>query len=405
MGRINADLNEIVGKRWTKVQLARRALTYSNRNSRITMEIFVLTDRAQIDTLLAMRAETTKQISAIVAEIERHCETEEEKGLLAAVKEERTPYIESYLRALHLLVDQNNPEAARAVMVKETTPLLLKYHAAWDNFVQFQADQVDRSAKKSAADYSAIRAFCLSMVVFAVIVTTAIGMFATRNIVREVKTRVEEREAAKAMYAEEAAARDSAEHELRHSDERMRLQAAALEAAANSIVITDKNGAIVWTNRAFSELTGYAAAEACGKNPRLLCSGKHDKAFYANLWQTITAGNTWHGEIINRRKDGSLYTEEQTITPVRSDSGENTHFVAIKQDVTARKQADAALVRAEEKYRAIFDNAVIGIIQATPEGVPLSINRALAEIMATILRSSYSRKSRTRHSYLLIPAA
>jgi sigma-B regulation protein RsbU (phosphoserine phosphatase) len=106
----------------------------------------------------------------------------------------------------------------------------------------------------------------------------------------------------------------------RLQEERLRLQAAALEAAADSIVITDKNGAILWTNPAFSEMTGYTAAEVCGKNPRLLSSGKHDKAFYANLWQTISAGKTWRGAIINCRKDGSLYTEEQTITPV-CDSG------------------------------------------------------------------------------------
>ena len=89
------------------------------------------------------------------------------------------------------------------------------------------------------------------------------------------------------------------------ADERLLLQSAALQAAANSIVITDSKGAILWTNQAFSQLTGYGSEEVLGKNPRLLKSGEHDSAFYANLWATITSGKTWHGEIVNRRKDGS----------------------------------------------------------------------------------------------------
>ncbi len=165
------------------------------------------------------------------------------------------------------------------------------------------------------------------------------------------------------------------------AEARVRLQAAALEAAANSIVITDRQGTILWTNRAFSELTGYGPDEARGKNPRMLSSGEHDEVFYRTLWETIASGKIWHGEIINRRKDGSLYTEEMTITPVRTDCGEVTHFVAIKQDVTERKRAEAAVQRAEEKYRAIFEDAVIGIYQSSQEGRLLSVNRALAQML------------------------
>lgn len=124
-------------------------------------------------------------------------------------------------------------------------------------------------------------------------------------------------------------------------EEQLRLRSAALEAAANGIVITDRAGIIQWANPAFTTLTGYTVDEAVGKNPReLVNSGHHDKAFFADMWQTILAGETWHGQLTNRRKDGSLYTEEQTITPVRNDYGEITHFIAIKQDITARKEAE-----------------------------------------------------------------
>jgi diguanylate cyclase (GGDEF)-like protein/PAS domain S-box-containing protein len=164
------------------------------------------------------------------------------------------------------------------------------------------------------------------------------------------------------------------------AEERLQLQATALQAAANAIVITDSKGAILWSNPAFSQLTGYASEEVLGKNPRLLKSGEQDSAFYANLWATITSGKTWHGEIVNRRKDETVYTEEMTITPVRTGGCETTHYVAIKQDITSRKIAEKALRQAEQKYRDIFDDAIIGIFQVTPEGRPVSINRAMARL-------------------------
>src|SRR5688500_13571017 len=120
-----------------------------------------------------------------------------------------------------------------------------------------------------------------------------------------------------------------------------RLRIAALNAAANAIAITDRSGLIEWVNPAFSDLTGYAAAEAVGKNPRdLVKSDQHDRAFYKNLWETILSGRVWRGEIINRRKDGSLYTEEQSITPLRDPLGRISHFIAVKQDITERKRAE-----------------------------------------------------------------
>ncbi|CAG0946857.1 partial Cyclic di-GMP phosphodiesterase, partial [Anaerolineae bacterium] len=120
--------------------------------------------------------------------------------------------------------------------------------------------------------------------------------------------------------------------------ERLHLQSTALEAAANGILITDRDGIILWCNPEFTRLTGYSAEEVLGRNPHILKSGKQPTALYQNLWNTILAGQVWHGELINRRKDGSLYAEEMTIAPVRQEQGEISHFIAIKQDVSERKQ-------------------------------------------------------------------
>ncbi len=119
----------------------------------------------------------------------------------------------------------------------------------------------------------------------------------------------------------------------KQAEEEIRLQANALQAAANGIVITDPSGVIQWVNDAFTRLTGYSAEEVIGGNPRVLKSGQHDKLFYQKLWKTILAGRVWQGELVNKRKDGTLYPEEQTITPVRGDDGKIANFIAIKQDV------------------------------------------------------------------------
>lgn len=127
-----------------------------------------------------------------------------------------------------------------------------------------------------------------------------------------------------------------------------RLQSAALDAAANAVVITGRQGTIQWVNRAFTELTGYAPDEAIGQNPRMLNSGVHDPSVFTRLWETLLAGDTWHGQITNRRKDGSRYVEDQTITPVRDARGEITHFIAIKRDLTQEQRLEAQVQQAQK---------------------------------------------------------
>jgi PAS domain S-box-containing protein len=132
------------------------------------------------------------------------------------------------------------------------------------------------------------------------------------------------------------------------SESILRLQTAALEAAANAIVITDPNGTILWVNQAFTDLTGYGREESIGQNPRMLKSWEHDHSFYENLWSTIKSGRVWRGALKNRKKDRSVYSEEMTITPVRSASGEVTNFIAIKQDVTEKKKLEAQYRQAQK---------------------------------------------------------
>ncbi|HVM59962.1 MAG TPA: PAS domain S-box protein [Verrucomicrobiae bacterium] len=174
----------------------------------------------------------------------------------------------------------------------------------------------------------------------------------------------------------------------KRTEEQLRLQSAALQAAANGVVITDCTGTIVWTNPAFSQLTGYSAEEVVGQNLRILRSGAHGEDYYRDLWGTINAGHVWRGDIINRRKDGSLYNEEMTITPVRDERGEITHFVAIKQDASPRQQTEQALRESEELFRSLSASSPLGIFLTDTRGQFTYINPRCRQILGCSLIES-----------------
>jgi PAS domain S-box-containing protein len=164
----------------------------------------------------------------------------------------------------------------------------------------------------------------------------------------------------------------------------IRTQGLALSAAANAIVITDQDGLIEWVNPAFVNMTGYSESDCLGQSFRILKSGHQNDEFYRELWDTITAGNIWKGELVNLRKDGSLYHEEETITPVVDHRGKITNFIAIKQDVSERKQFEAGLTEARQQLQdandnllAVLDQAKLGVVLLDSTGQITFVNHTI----------------------------
>lgn len=153
------------------------------------------------------------------------------------------------------------------------------------------------------------------------------------------------------ILARDVTQKNQATQLINQRNDLIRLQSTALNAAVNAVVISDLNGKCIWVNPAFSTITGYASEEAIEKKLSFLKSGVQDEKYYKNLWETIHAGKTWQGEIVNRHKFGHLYVEEMTIAPVYNDQGEMTNFIAIKQDITSRKRMELDLQDANNRMQ------------------------------------------------------
>jgi len=133
----------------------------------------------------------------------------------------------------------------------------------------------------------------------------------------------------------------------RGEDERRRL-VTAIEQSIDSVVITDKNGRIQYVNPSFEKTTGYRKDEVIGKNPKILQSGRHDPYFYQEMWKTLADGRAWKGHLINKKKDGALFEEEVSITPVLNEAGEIMNYVAVKRDVTEQRKLEEQLRQAQK---------------------------------------------------------
>jgi PAS domain S-box-containing protein len=190
--------------------------------------------------------------------------------------------------------------------------------------------------------------------------------------------------------------------ERKRAEESHARLAKAVEQAAESIVIADTHGTIVYANPAFEKTSGYTCAEALGQNSRLLKSGKQDAGFYRRMWDVLVHGQIWSGHFINRRKDGTLYEEEATISPVRDAAGNLVNYVAVKRDVTREVQLETQL-RQSQKMEAIgqlaggvahdFNNILAAMMMqaemaAMVENTPGEVQEGLHEIRAAAERAA-----------------
>ncbi len=178
----------------------------------------------------------------------------------------------------------------------------------------------------------------------------------------------------------EEAFRESEAH-LRVQNTELRKLNQAVEQSASSVVITDLRGRIEYVNPKFEEITGYTSAEVLGASMRILKSGEHPPAYYADLWETIMSGDVWRGQLYNRRKDGTLYWEKVSVSPVYDPDGKMTHFIAIREDVTAQKEAEAALHSFAERLQVLHELDGYLLTMRSPEKMASAASARLKRLV------------------------
>ncbi|MDD5384286.1 MAG: PAS domain S-box protein [Gallionella sp.] len=177
-----------------------------------------------------------------------------------------------------------------------------------------------------------------------------------------------------AILYSRSALRDITEH--KKAEEELRTLSTMVEQSPLSVVITDLDANILYVNPYFTNITGYSREEAIGQNPRILQSGLTPRVVYTELWNSLTSGKVWRGELVNKRKNGELYWEEAHIVPAINSAGITTHYVAVKLDITQRKQAEHVLAESEERYRLLVESSPFCVHEIDLEGRFQSMNRA-----------------------------
>ncbi len=170
--------------------------------------------------------------------------------------------------------------------------------------------------------------------------------------------------------------------ERKRNDYERRKMYQVMMQSPSMVMITDSKGIIENVNPRFTEVTGYESADVIGKNPRFLQSGQTPPERYRELWDALTTGKEWRGEFVNRKMSGEFYTESASIAAVKNFDGTITHFVAVKEDITTRKQAEEALAISETRYRRLFETTGDGILILDADtGQIIDVNPSLVEML------------------------
>ena len=357
MDTLYANARTIAETQWIGVQLASEALTYSNRNSRINMQIVVTSDQREIDSILVDRAKHNAGSSDRLQRLQSRLDSENERELLNATIEARSDYVTSYKQASAILLDQKNTEEARQRLIQLTFPLLLKYRLAWGDFVRFQADDMDEQLKRSAIKYVAVRTRTIYLIVLSDLLAFGIAVLVVHKLMAEILRRQKtesgilrmnedlEHKVLQGTAAVDQSNRDlmAAIAEHKEADEARsrsdQLFRSIAENSADLIAVVDQSGHRIYNNPTYGRLLGYTAEELKNTvsfqqihpDDRPLVTRAAQKAVETGVGQIV--------EYRMRRKDGTYVTLESHSSFIRDSRGEIEALVISARDISDRRMA------------------------------------------------------------------
>lgn len=357
MNEQNSAANNVRAQQWQDVQLSSEVLDYANRNNQINIRLFLSHDSSELEKLSTERTENAVRISALLATLQARVDSPQEQHSLDAVLARRRPYTASYQYATALLRAGHKAEA-QEFFNHDTLPLLLNFQSALRDHANFQTQEMNQQLETSTSRYRTAYREVAVLTGLSILLVLGIAAFVIRRIALEMWNRQQAEKKLFAVNAELEAKVLERTISLKESNRNLNSEIAerkrresllnrlstAVEQSPASVIITDRSGNITYVNRKFLDCTGYSRDEVMGQNPRILKSGRCKPEEYEQLWQTITAGKEWRGDFCNRRKNGDLYWERAVISPVRDENSEISHFLAIKEDITERRQAEKELL-------------------------------------------------------------
>ena len=357
MDNLHVDARTIAETQWTEVQMASEALTYSNRNSRINMQIVVSNDRPDINSLLARRTENTARISALLQQLQARARSAREQELLNAINQARSDYVASYKQATDVSLEQKNVEEARRQLIQTSFPLLLKYHLAWSDFVRFQTDEMDKQLRRSTDKYAAARKRTIYLISLSVLLAFAIAAIVLNKLMVEIVRResaendlrrmnedlelkVLERNASLDKSNQDLISETASRQEVEGAHSRSeQLFRSIAENSADLIAVVDQSGHRIYNNPSYERLLGYTKEELketisfqqIHPDDRTVVTRAAQQALETGVGQIV--------EYRMQRKDGTYISLESHGSFIRDSRGEIEAFVISARDVSDRRMA------------------------------------------------------------------
>jgi PAS domain S-box-containing protein len=357
MDSLQADARALAETRWTNVRLANEAVVYSNRNSRINTQVVVTSDRQEAESLLLQRTENSAKITTLLQRLQGRVSSETERDLLNAIMESRASYVTAYRRATDVLLKQEKAEEARKHLIQVAFPLLLKYHLAWEEYVRFQTDEMDKQLKRSALNYAAARIRTIYWIAFSVLLALGIAVVVVQKLMveiirresaesnlrglnEELELKVLERTASLDKSNQNLTAEVAERKEIEQAKSRSeQLFRSIAENSADLIAVVDQTGHRIYNNPTYERLLGYTPEEL-KETVSFQQIHPDDRPVVTRAAQQ--ALETGVGQIVEyrmQRKDGTYVSVESHGSFIRDSRGEIEAFVISARDVSDRRMA------------------------------------------------------------------